>query len=153
MRSCSTPLPYTLSNTPSPQLFLHSPISPSAAQWQGGFTVSTTPTELVSIILHILHQGMPKSPFGTICHSSHIYLFIYLFNVAICGKYTFGKYNIFLIPDKAMMFVMVKAFLILQKYFVLCSFQGVYLSTNMLRTVGRQGASIQHGVTRIRSLN
>ena len=32
---------------------------------------------------------------------------------AICAKYNFGKYNCFLRPDKAMLFVMAKAFMCL----------------------------------------
>ena len=45
---------------------------------------------------------------------------------SVLGEMSYFPTN-FLRPDKAMLFVMVKACMILQKYSVLCNFQGVYL--------------------------
>ena len=55
----------------------------------------------------ILHQQLGAKPYGTGCHSVQS-------NDAICCKYNIGKYNIFQRPNKAMLFVMVKACLSLE---------------------------------------
>ena len=65
-------------------------------------------------MFHIPKRSYIISPAKWLYHLEH-HLFgtpsakYHTTNGAMCGKYNFGKYNLFYRPDEAMLFVMVKA--------------------------------------------